>query len=245
MELTEYRNIYENEEKHFFYVSTHRLVLGLVKRWFPKGKRLVILDAGCGTGGLAVKLKRFGKVTAVDVSDEAIRFSKKRGVGALKASVDRLPFKNDQFDLVTSVDVIYHKMVDDAAVLKEIMRVLKPGGLLILRVPANKFLMSAHDRHVHTARRYNKNELTKKLHQAGFKIELLSYVHSPIFPISLLRVVWERLAHKSAASTVGKVNPIINTILTSILEFEAELISRGVVMPFGQGLFVVARKNYR
>ncbi len=167
MEKIEYRNIYENEENHFFYVSTHRLVIELVKKWTKK-KSPTILDAGCGTGGLAEKLTSLGNVSGIDASPEAVKFSQKRGVAAKLARVEKIPFRAKQFDVVTCIDVIYHKQVrDDVVALSEIRRVLKPGGVLILRVPANRYLMSAHDRHVHTARRYGRNELTRKIKKAG------------------------------------------------------------------------------
>lgn len=242
MEKIEYKNIYENEERHFFYVSTHRLVLDLVKRW--KNKRdLKILDAGCGTGGLALKLSMLGKVAAIDASPEAVKFANKRGVAAKLASIEKIPFPDKTFDLVTCIDVIYHKQVkNDIGALSEIRRILRPGGVLVLRVPANRYLMSAHDRHVHTARRYSKKELDRKLRQAGFVVKYISFVHSPIFLVSLIRLIVERLMHKQATSTIGKVNPVVNSILKIMLRLEADVVCRGVAIPFGQGLVAVARR---
>lgn len=243
MEIGEYKNIYQNESSHFFYTSTHYLVEKLIRKYAGNGK-LKILDAGCGTGGLLKKLSKLGKVVGIDFSPEAIKYAKKRGLDIKQASVQKIPFKKGSFDAVTSVDVLYHLAVtDDVAALGEIKRVLKPGGILVLRVPANKFLLSAHDVHVHTARRYDKRELVKKLRQAGLKIKFISYVQAPIFPISLIRVMRERLTRQSAASMVGKVNPILNLILATVLKLEAEMISGGITMPFGQGLFAVATPN--
>ena len=241
MELAEYKNIYRNEGSHFFYVSTHYLIEKLVKK-FSRGRRLTILDAGCGTGGLAAKMGKFGKVVGIDFSSEALKFARKRGTAVKKASVDNLLFKHDAFDLVTSIDVIYHKSVkDDMKALKEIRRVLKPNGTLILRVPANKFLLSAHDRHVHTARRYGKSELVRKLAKAGFEVRLISFVHSILFPISLVKVMLEKTSGAGATSTIGRVNPILNAALTALLKFEACLIASGASPPFGQGLIAVAQ----
>lgn len=245
MEIAEYRNIFKNEEAHFFYASTHSLVLRLIEKYAPK-RRLRILDAGCGTGGLLKKMSRLGDAVGIDFSGEAVKFAKKRGLKVKKASVLKIPFPKDSFDVVTNIDVIYHSAVtDDVAAIKDIQRVLKSDGVLILRVPANKCLMSAHDRHVHTARRYAKAELAAKLRRAGMTIKFISYVHSLLFPLSLVRVFLGNLSDKPTASSVGKVNPTINTILTKILKFEAEQLVKGVEIPFGQGLLAVASPSRR
>lgn len=242
MEISEYKNIFENEKRHFFYVSTHGLVLNLIKKYVKKS-RPQILDAGCGTGGLAKGLESVGKVTGVDYSAEALKFAQRRGLSLKKGSVEALPFKDGSFDVVTSVDVIYHKWVkNDGTALKEMKRVLRKGGLLVLRVPANKFLYSAHDRQVMTARRYSKRELQRKIEETGFKIKQISYVHSPIFLLSLANVLVERFTGKKGNSAIGKVPSLLNKLLTLILNFEGELIVKGIPIPFGQGLVCVAEE---
>src|SRR3989344_9097473 len=128
MQTSEYENIYKNEGHHFFYVGNHFVILNLVRR-HAKDSTHNILDAGCGTGLLAKKLQSFGKVTGVDISPEAIKYAKKRGVDARLASIAKLPFKKATFDLVVSVDVLYHQKVkNDRTALLEFKRVLKPGG---------------------------------------------------------------------------------------------------------------------
>ena len=250
MEKTEYKNIFDHENSHFFYVSTHRLVLGLIEKYLPlpipplrKGRAFKILDAGCGTGGLMLKLKKYGEVTGIDFSYEAIRLAKKRKLKVIKSTIEKLPFKDHAFDLVISIDVIYHRQVlSDVKALKECRRVLKKDGYLILRVPANKFLMSAHDRHVHTMRRYDKKELINKMKQAGLKVKMVSFVHSPIFPVSLVKILIERINKKENTSSVVSVNSIINGLLTMVLGIEAKLIVLGIPIPIGQGLVVVATR---
>ena len=241
MELSEYKNIYQNEEKHFFYVSTHNLVIGLIHK-FAK-KKLDILDAGCGTGGLAQKLASLGDVRAIDVSPQAIKFAKKRGVTAELGSVEKIPFADKEFDVVTSVDVIYHKQInDDVDALTEMRRVLRPGGVLILRVPANRFLMSAHDRHVHTARRYGKRELIAKIAKSGLKLQLITFVHSPIFFLSLFKIFLERVGRRKETTSVRTVDPRLNRLLTWILNLEGRMILKGFRIGIGQGLVAVATR---
>ncbi len=239
MELSEYKNIYQNEEKHFFYVSTHNLIIGLIRK-FAK-KRPDILDVGCGTGGLAQILTDIGAVEAIDASPEAIKFAKKRKVAVKLGSVEKIPFADNQFDVVTCVDVIYHKQIeDDLFALKEIRRVLKPGGVLVLRVPANRFLVSAHDRHVHTARRYGRQELIAKIARSGLKLQLITFVHSPIFFLSLIKIFFERVGGQKVSTSVVTVNPKLNQLLTWILNLEGGMILKGFRMGMGQGLVAVA-----
>ncbi len=245
MELSEYQNIFNNEDEHFFYRSTHKLILGLVKK-FATGKNLSILDAGCGTGGLLVKLMMFGDVVGADMSDAAIKLVRKRGIKVVKATVLKMPFASKSFDVVISVDVLGHRAVtDDINAMKEMFRVLKKDGVLIVRVPAFDFLYSSHDRFVHNVRRYTESEFEKKMTRVGLTAKLVSYVHMPIFLMSLVRVLIEKVVPSREHSTIGKVNPVLNWLATSILDKETDLILSGVRFPFGQalvGVFVKEKK---
>lgn len=244
MEITEYKNIYENEKNHFFYVSTHQLIASLIDSFAAGKKRnLKILDAGCGTGLLAKKLQKFGDVTGVDFSMEALYFAKKRGVRVKKSSVEKLPFEKNVFDIVLSIDVIASKSIkNDLIPLAEFYRVLKSGGILILRVSANKWLRLIHDKHVHLSHRYEKRELHEKLSKVGFIVEKLSFVHSILFPLIALKHLWEKILRPSATkSAIGEINPLVNSLLTQLLLIEAKLFTKFDI-PFGVGLVSVCRK---
>lgn len=242
MEIEEYRNIFENEERHFFYRSNHDLVLSTVAD-YRASRTLNVLDAGCGTGLLAKKLSKYGKVWGIDLSPEAIRFSKKRAVLVKQASVTKIPFKNNFFDVVTAIDVIYHLGVDDdTKALGEFHRVLKKGGVLIIRVPANKYLLSLHDRHVHTRERYSKDGLAAKLKKAGFKIEKISFVNATLFLPAVVKVLIEKTTSQNQSSSISKVDPFINQILLFLLSIENFLL-KFVNLPFGIGLLAVAKKS--
>lgn len=241
MQTSEYRNIFEHEETHFFYQANHVIVLSLVKQYL-KTKNPKILDAGCGTGLLAKKLGRFGDVLGIDINPEAVKFAKKRGVKVKKASVLRIPFRANTFDLVTSLDVIYHREVNDNVALREFYRVLKPGGILILRVPANKWLKLMHDKEVHTRERYTPSELKRKLLKAGFQINLLSFVNMVLLPLAVLKQLKESLSTKKVESGVGKVHPLINKVLLALLLIEVTFL-RYINLPFGLGLISVCRKT--
>lgn len=243
MEISEYKNIFENEESHFFYVANHNIILSLLKRCRPRKKNLKILDAGCGTGLLAKKLSKFGKVFAIDKSPEAVKYAKTRGVNAKIASVNKLPFRNNSFDIIVSIDVIYHKGVNDKKALSEFFRIARPNGILIIRVPANKWLKTAHDRHVHTRQRYDKDELREKLQKAGFEIKKLSFVNSILFPLAIFKHFFEQfIPPKESSSTIGQASYLINRVLIWIMSQETTIL-HSVDLPFGLGLIAVCKKG--
>src|SRR5882724_3685769 len=120
--------------------------------------RARILDAGCGTGGNAELFARYGRVWGLDVSPLATRWSRARLPGRIvEGSVEALPFAAESFDLVASLEVLYHARVEDEVrALREARRVLSPGGTVLLRLPAFPGLLRRHDRRVHTRRRYRR-----------------------------------------------------------------------------------------
>jgi len=243
VEKVEYKNIFDQEDSHFFYVALHELVLNLTKK-LARRRSLSILDAGCGTGGLAIRLSKIGKVRAIDLSSVAVHFARKRGVDVIKASVDRIPFKSGLFDLVVSIDVLYHRWVkNDTKPLREFIRVIKPGGILILRVPALAWLSNSHDKWVWGVRRFNKGDLKAKLSSAGFKILVLSYTGAIIAGLIMLDGVLRKFTQRGkGGSGVRKVPKWVNFLFLQILRMENWLISRFGYLPMGAGIIVVARK---
>lgn len=243
METSEYRNIYTRERSHFFYVGNHNIVISLLRSYLKRNEQVTILDAGCGTGLLAKKLEKLGKVFAVDISSQALQFAKKRGVRAKRASVTKLPFRNNFFDCVVSIDVLYHrKVLSDRKALSEFYRVLKPGGIVIVRVPAHKWLRLSHDTHVHTRERYSKSELREKLRGSGFTIERISYINMLLFPLALLKQILEGIKPaKKTTSSIADVPKLINGVLSRLLSLETFFLRR-TSLPIGIGLVAVCRK---
>ncbi len=246
MELFEYQNIYRHEDQHFFYVGIHELVLMLARHFELSIKPLRILDAGCGTGLLAKKLKQLGEVWGIDIHPAALSFTRRRGVKVKKASVTKLPFENGSFDLVICIDVLYHQKVkSDALALKEIFRVLRSGGRLILRVPAHRWLRLSHDRYVHTRQRYEKDELNKKLVKAGFFVEKMSFTGMSLYPALIFHHFWEKIFSPGQdALSIRPIPECLNQLLILFLRFEVFL-TRWVNLPQGIGLIAVARKSAR
>jgi SAM-dependent methyltransferase len=243
MELSEYRNIFEHEETHFFYQTNHQIIIALLKKYATKSSKLKILDAGCGTGLLLQKLSVFGQAQGVDISPEALKFCRLRHVKAQRASLTKLPFKDKTFDVVVSVDVLYHLQISsDLKALQELRRVLKPGGILIMRLPANKWLKLVHDRHVHTRQRYTTDEVRQKLTTAGFKVRKVSYVNSLFLLMALLKFGMEKLSTtEETNSGVATMPEILNTGLVKISALELWWLKRSV-LPFGLGVIAVGQK---
>lgn len=244
MRKEEYKNIFEQEETHFFYRHIHTLVKTYIEKYAKKYRPLSLLDAGCGTGLLAKKLERFGTVVGIDNSLDAIRFAVKRNISIKKASVTKLPFPKEMFDVVVSIDVLYHQSIkNDGEVLKEFKRVLKPRGILILRVPALSWLRLSHDKVVYTRERYDKEQLKQKLENAGFLILKLSYVQMLLVPGVLFLHCLESLhSSKNPSSSVAKVPFILNAFTSFLLSLE-RFIMRFTSLPIGIGLMAVCRKQ--
>lgn len=248
MQVEEYTNVYLHEKKHFYYLSVHRLVLSLMRKHLSDRRTLAsapikILDAGCGTGGLSEQLKEVGLVTGLDMHDEAVKYSRLRGIDCHKGSICDIPFPDNEFDLVTSIDVICQKAVeDDLLALKEIKRVVKPDGLVFMRVPAGPELFSSHDELVMSQRRYRSRELRLKLLEAGLEPVQMTYCHLPFYLPVLVKSNLEKLRGCSPHSAVANINPLLNEVFCRFLKVESKLIEAGFCMPFGMGLFAIARK---
>jgi SAM-dependent methyltransferase len=246
MEVAEYTNIATNEAQHFYYVAVHDLILGLIKTQVKGTMPLTILDAGCGTGSLAKELEAFGSVEAIDMHDEAIKYATARGIRVTKASIEALPFEENTFSLVTSVDVIYHKAVsDDVGALKQIYKVLKPGGSLIIRVPAEPVLHSSHDEFVHTARRYVKSELRNKLLEAGFQVDRLTYCQLPLFIPAWIKARLDRGKNTNHNSVIEHQSRWLNESIKAVLLCENSYIIAGGNLHKGIGLVAVCKKPLR
>jgi SAM-dependent methyltransferase len=244
----EYQRLFALEDTLWWFLGMRRASTVLLDTFLRAScSERWILDAGCGTGGMLETLHRYGRTLGADASAQALSFAQQRDVAPLvRADVCRLPFAAESFDVVTSFDVIYHNDVpsDDTALL-EMARVLRPRGLLLIRVPALNLFRGRHDVAVHTRHRYRRRDFEKKLELNGFVPEFVSYLNCFLLPLAILRRGVERVF--SPGRRGSEVEPIagwLNLALYRILATEAKWIRRRP-LPLGLSLVAVARKASR
>lgn len=236
----------EVEDTHWWYVGRRRIIESFVKQICnqlrSEGKSDPrILDIGCGTGGNLETLSQFGDAEGVDISREALDFCRARGFAKVReGAAETLPHEEGSFDLVTGLDVVEH-LDDDVAGLREMRRVLRPGGHCLLFVPAFMFLWGVQDDVSNHRRRYTLSELKMKLQDAGFKIERASYANITFFgPILLGRWLMRVTGLRPASENNVNIG-ILNRVLGRIFGAESWwLADRN--LPFGVSIICVARK---
>ena len=247
MESTEWALMRHYEDTYWWYRGIRELAATAVRRYSKDGN-LTLLDAGCGTGGQLADLRGDGRITrtvGLDFSMEAVRIAAERGLGGLlRGSTMTLPFRDEAFDVVTSIDVLYIRGVDDERAMSEICRVLKRGGLIVLNVPAFEMLRGRHDEAVHTRHRYRKSEVGRLLREHGFQVLKLSYWNTTLFPVMMAKRTLERMSRGAAppASDMSDLPRPVNRMLTALLRAENRvLLAAG--MPFGGSVFGVGLRH--
>jgi len=247
----EYRRVYEAEEAQWWYSGMRAISQALLEeplrtmadgRAAPEALGLALLDAGCGTGGNLAHLAGWGRAVGIDLSKDALAFCRERGVAAARAGLLALPFPDEAFDGVTSFDVIYHAWVsDDRAAAREMVRVLRPGGLLFVRVPALSLLWGGHDVEVQSRHRYTRRELRALFEDTGLEVQRITYGNFFLFPVLLLRRSLDRLTGR-AGSDVGFLPAPLEWAFRRLLGLEAALVRRGFSLPIGASVMALGRK---
>jgi len=233
--------MFEAEETLWWYAGMRGISFALLENAPRPTARPRILDAGCGTGNNLTHLASLGRAVGIDLSPEALRFCRTRGVGAARASLMALPFSDGTFDGVTSFDVLYHRWVgDDRAAVRELARVLRPGGWLLVRVPALKLLWGGHDEAVHSRHRYTRAEVRRLLVAEGLEVVRLTYANTLLFPLLLVRRGLDRLTGRRG-SDIARLPTPLEVTFRGALELEARLVRRWS-LPVGASVFALARK---
>ncbi|MBI4744683.1 MAG: class I SAM-dependent methyltransferase [Actinobacteria bacterium] len=244
MEKSIYDDFYQLEEKHWWFVVRREIILDFIKKIINKKnkKEVRILDIGCGTGLMLEFLEKFGRITGLDNSAEAVEYSNKRGGNKVivKGDISEWDSK-DKFDLILALDVIEH-IDDDEKALKKIYGLMEEDGIFLCTVPAFSFLWSGHDEVNHHKRRYARRELYQKLLSVGFKVEKISYFNTFLFPPVLAVRLIKRL-RKSVESESDMKMPLltINKVLLYIFSLERFFLSR-LNFPFGVSILAIAKK---
>ncbi len=241
MKYPQLKQMYDLEDSYWWFVARRKLVRDLVARYAPASS-LKILDAGAGTGGTMQSLAELGEVWGCDVSPEALAFCQQRGLDRLvQCSIEHLEFADDTFDALTSCDVIEHA-ADDQQALREFYRVLRPGGVAVITVPALQFLWSAHDEVLHHFRRYNKRPLRRLLRAAGFEELKLTYVVSFLMPLMVIHRLVMRITRRGAPRIGITLLPaFIDRSFLAVQQLESYFVHT-TGLPWGASLVAVVRK---
>jgi SAM-dependent methyltransferase len=242
------------EDRHAWFAGRTRAILKLLDAELgPKraGTTRTVLDLGIGAGNMAHHLAHYGQVVGIDNNGRPLSVAGQRALPVAQAFGTGLPFADAQFDLVALLDTVEH-IPDELGVLAECWRVLKPGGKLLVTVPAFQWLWSYNDEINAHQRRYTAPELAQKLTLQGFQMRRISYNNFFLFPliaaIRLLRPYQPTLAspYLTPAADVYQVEmePIpepLNTVLHVVGWVEAELLQR-LSLPFGTSVIALAAK---
>jgi len=245
----EYHTMRQVEDTYWWYQVLRLEVVKDVASRFPVPKTCKLLDAGCGTGGMLHALRETRpewQITGLDFSPVAVDYCHERGFAdVIRGSVDEMPFPNARFDVVVSLDVLYHRQVSQDRAVSETARVLKPGGLLIFNPPAFDVLRGRHDVAVHGTRRYTVKRIRELLGPTRFKLETAFYWNAWLFfPLLTWRLLTRSLRpppESETKSDLSTLPPRINALLSAIgrLDF---MVCRLLHLPFGTSVYSVGRR---
>ena len=239
------RFTFDVEERHWWYRG-RRAVLDAVLDGLALAPGTRILDAGCGSGRNMVQLARRGHVTGLELASQSLEIARARGVGTvLPGSLDEpLSLDDGAFDLALALDVLEHVAGDDAA-LRELARIVRPGGRVLVTVPQYAWLWGEHDVLAHHHRRYTRGLLLRRAAQAGLRPERVTSFNTLLLaPIAAARLAQRARRRHVPASDLGRTpQGAVNSLLQSVLAAEAALIRRGANLPAGVSLLAVLRRQ--
>ncbi len=242
MERREYERLAAVEERGWWFQGLHHNLIGA---WYRDGTPVpnpLLLDAGCGTGGLLSQLgrklthaRRFG----IDLDPVAAAMAQaKSGAPVAVGSTVALPIAAGSADVVFSADVLCHRGVEPRAALRSIHASLRQGGMVILNLPAYPWLLSGHDHAVDNVRRFDRREVCALLEEAGYARIRTSYWNSLLFPL----MVVQRLSHPRGTSDVALLPAPVERLFLAVVKLEAWLRDRGLHFSFGGSILATAVK---
>lgn len=257
-----YEDLYRKEQDYWWHVGKRSIVYALLDQYLPAGDPATrrALDLGCGTGHNLESLARYARPVGLDSSAAALAFCRRRGHRHLVQAAS-LPFGDGVFDVVTALDVIEH-LDDDLGTLREIYRVMRPGGILIVSVPAYKMLWSYWDQILGHRRRYTTPMMGRVVRRAGWRVRKVSYSNMATLlsaiPVRVLKSIQhgrDEVAMPASdspehADTDGPPTDFIdvpswlNRILIGYYRLESRVL-RAVDLPFGLSVVCVAQKPRR
>ncbi len=240
-----------DEDEHWWFASRTRALETILQR-HTRRRELMILDIGSGAGNMYHHLSRYGDVIGVENHPAPVRVGQERGYDIRLGDASNLDFEDESFDLVTALDVIEHND-DDSAILREAQRVLRPGGLVLISVPALAWLWSFNDDLNDHKRRYTAGELEDKLRAAGLTPLQSTYNNFLVFPLAAAAILANRrkgppvelrshyFDDDAYQVDMQPTHPLVNTVLGAVGRVEQGLLHLGS-LPIGTGLIAIARR---
>ena len=247
MNPAEFTTLARTEESLWWFRGMRRILLQLLDPLMKGGDLARVLEAGCGTGHFAGLLQRRypARVFPTDLAGEGLRQAKAGGLSRLvQSDISRLPYRDRVFDAVLSLDVLVHfPRGEERPAIAEFARVLRPGGMLVIRVAALDLLRSRHSMFTSERQRYTRKRLIDVVRANGFRVERCTYANSLLLPVALAKFrLWEPLLRKPPASGTAPVAPWLDRLLHLPLALEATLIGWGIDLPLGQSIILIARR---
>lgn len=248
MNPAEFGNIAQCEERFWWYRGMRQIMFAMLDPLAASRRVERALEAGCGTGHFSKVLAgRYGwPMFPVDLAWEGLEWGRSLGVERLaQGDIGALPFASNSFDVVLSMDVIVHfPRGEETRAFRELARVLKPGGLLVLRVSALDLLRSRHSEFAHERQRFTRPRLILQTEQAGIRVLRSTYANSLLMPVALAKFrIWEPLFRKPAASGVTPVPAWLDAALYSCLRLESQWFAIGGSLPIGQSVVLIGEKG--
>lgn len=237
MERVVYDRMAELDSQHWWYRARREILSDLIAREIKLPVDARILEIGCGTGHNIPMLERFGRVDAIEIDAAARAIASRRlGHAVSDAPLPDLPGVADrQYDLVAILDVLEH-VEGDREALRSIARKLKPGGRILITVPAFPWMWSAHDVVNHHHRRYTKKTLKTVIGEAGLKLDFMSYFNSLLFPLAAAARLAGRITGKEDSDDALPPKPV-NKLFETLFGLERHAIGR---IPFPPGVSIAA-----
>lgn len=241
------------EDSHWWFASRTRALNAVMQPLLPKTPNFQLLDVGCGAGNMIHHLSEYGQVKGLEIDERPVKKARERGYNVQQFDATKpMPFADNTFNAVTALDVIEHNQ-DDLAILADSFRILKPGGHIIITVPAFMWLWTHNDDLNAHVRRYTAGELRDKLQQTGFNVNRVSYNNFFVFPLAATLLLLRRVLgakpelashHVDQEEYQVELEPAsapVNAVLTMVGKVEASLIRR-VDLPVGTSLIAIAQK---
>jgi SAM-dependent methyltransferase len=229
------------EDEHWWFAARRR-VLQAVLDGLHLPASAEVLEVGCGSGGNLPLLARYGRLFACEPDDASRAYASRRALGRVAPGSlpDDLPFGDRRFDLIALFDVLEH-VADDEAGLRALRTRLKPGGRVLLTVPAYRFLWSGHDVVNHHHRRYTRPELVEKLRRAGLQVHRATYFNTVLFPaVAAVRLLGKLTGREG--SNLHMPSAPVNALLERLFAAERRVVTR-TNLPFGVSVLAVAERQ--